>query len=859
LALGLFRLPAGRAASGSPALQDAVVALQHKDYKGAEQKLRTEVKLHPGDAETLSLLGVALGGQKRFAEANEAHKRAVAIAPGSPEVLDNYANNLLAMGDDKGAQEAFLKAVSLNPAEHNANLQLAQLALNRKDGRGALVYLDHLKNESDSAILRLVALDFAGDGTRAGALFERLAAATQTDGNLSAEDGWTLARAGQFDQAETFLAHALAADPANFQILFSLGVTASKAGHDERARNVLDTALRQQPKNVDALYALAFVYIKLKQQELAIPLLADAARLASQRPDVQKLLAIATGDIGAQEDSIAAWERYMRLAPGDDTARRERGFEKAQVGMFDEAISDLEWFVARHPDDEVGFYELGVAQGANDPTQGLSNLDRAIALKPDFVAARLARGKLLSLQGRPEAALPDLEFAVDQPSVQASERAAALDRLGQVYLTLDRLADAIPVLRKAAELAPDDSTTMLHLANALAEAGQTDESDALMARFRQMRPGGMAPPVRGLMDYLSLTPEKRHEDYRSRLSAIMRDHPDDKTAQLLYLKSLLGDNQMAKATADARSFAALRPGANWLADLGHALLEAKQYSAATEILEQATATDPSASLDPSLAASLNLDLAIAALHTPGSASATTATERLRQLDRVPESGRGDDYYLVRAQLLDAANKPDDAVTTMDQALHAAPKRPDLYWQAAVFLAGYHRAPEALALLDRAAQILPDEASIPIIRATVMELAGKSDDAQRLLNDIQRRWPEVSAVWVTRGMIQATHHHFDEARRALETAVALGARSPEVWCALADSTLRSVPVRIDAAEAAISEALKLAPDDPHARALAGRIAAQKSDPRPVTKPESAGAHDEDTVSMKLFLTRPPRDW
>ena len=214
---------------------------------------------------------------------------------------------------------------------------------------------------------------------------------------------------------------------------------------------------------------------------------------------------------------------------------------------------------------------------------------------------------------------------------------------------------------------------------------------------------------------------------------------------------------------------------------------------------------------------------------------------------------------MRAQLLDAANKPDDAVSAMDQALRAAPKRPDLYWQAAVFLAGYHRAPEALALLDRAAQLLPDEASIPIIKATVLELAGKSDDAQLLLSDVLRRWPEVPAVWVTRGMILATHQRFDEARRDLEMAVALGAHSPEVWYALADSTLCSVPVRIDAAEAAISQALKLAPDDPHARALAGRIAAEKTDPRPVTKPKAAEAHDEDTVSMKLFLTKPPRDW
>src|SRR5438046_717288 len=76
-----------------------------------------------------------------------------------------------------------------------------------------------------------------------------------------------------------------------------------------------------------------------------------------------------------------------------------------------------------------------------------------------------------------------------------------LDLLGQAYRALDRLADAIHVLRRAAELAPGESTIQLHLGNALAEAGQNAESEVLMDRYRQRRPT-QAP--RSLMNYLSL-------------------------------------------------------------------------------------------------------------------------------------------------------------------------------------------------------------------------------------------------------------------------------------------------------------------------------------------------------------------
>ncbi len=185
----------------------------------------------------------------------------------------------------------------------------------------------------------------------------------------------------------------------------------------------------------------------------------------------------------------------------------------------------------------------------DDPAKGTATLDRAIALKPDFVAARAARGILLYSQNKPEAAVLDLEFAVKQLPPDAPERASLLDRLGQTYIALNRLADAVADLRKAAQLAPDDATTQLHLANALAEAGQTQESDTLMERFRQMNPGGRTKKVQGVVDYLSMTPAERHELYRTRLEKTVQDHPDDSGSQLLYLKYLLSANEITAASA----------------------------------------------------------------------------------------------------------------------------------------------------------------------------------------------------------------------------------------------------------------------------------------------------------------------
>jgi tetratricopeptide (TPR) repeat protein len=495
----------------------------------------------------------------------------------------------------------------------------------------------------------------------------------------------------------------------------------------------------------------------------------------------------------------------------------------------------------------VAFYELGMSQSVDDLAAAVQSLDRAIALKPDFVAARAGRGMLLYSQNRPEAALPDLQFAIDKLPADAPGRATLLDRLGQTFVALDRLKEAIQPLRKAAELSPDDSTTQLHLANALAEAGQTEESDALMAHFRQMRPGARAPKVTGVVDYLSMTPETRRALYQARLEKAVHDHPEEVNSQLLYLKFLLMNGKMTEAGETARKLAALRPGAVALAEAGHALLLAGAYSDAKELLAQAASAD--------MSVGVTLDLAMASFHAAGAATAA-ADEGLRQLDRIPEAARTAGYYLARAQMLDATGRPVEGIAEMDRALAAAPRDPDLYWQAAVMMLRGDRANDALRLLDGAEKALPQEAEIPVIRAAMLELAGKTDDARHVLNEAQRRWPEVAAVWTAQGIILAAHGQADEARTALETAVTLGAHSPETFYALAESSLRSGPRNIAAAEAAILEASRLAPDDVRTKALSARIAERRKGIAPT---EGMAWREEALDPARLFEARPPREW
>jgi tetratricopeptide (TPR) repeat protein len=817
------------AADITPGMREAVTALQRGDFTSAETKLRAELKFRPNDGEALSLLGAALDNQKKFSEAEPLHRRAIAAAPPSARAFGNYGSHLQFTGNERGAREAFQKALAIDRTDRYANLQLAQFALAAKDSKGALVYLDQLpaaqQDDPDAAILRLTALDIGGESQKADEVFQRLSAATRSNAEWSGSLGWTLAQAGLYERAEAFLTQALTLQPANFRFLYDLGVVALYGGRYERARDVLEKAIRQQPENPDALYSLAFVYNALQQPEPALRLLAQAARLAPKRADVLRLIAVTTGELSADEDSAAAWDRYLELVPNDDIARRERGFARTHIREFESGIADLEWYIARHPEDPIGYYQLGLAQSNSDPTKGIESLNRALALKPGFTAARAARGALHYVQGNPEAAVPDLEAATaGEPS-----NGLILDRLGQAYRALDRLEDAIRALRRAADLAPGESTLVLHLASALAEAGKDAESEVLMGRYRQMRPP-QAP--KDLMRYLTLTPEQQRADYRARVEKAVQEHPEDAIAQVHYLKLSLEEGRMEEAAAAARAIAGLKTSAAVMADAGRALLEARQHAAAKGLLERAAAADPSAGLE--------LDLATAAFQTNG------AADGLRQLERVPASRRGAEYHLARAQMLNASGKAEDAIAETNRAIEASPKAPHLYWQAAILLYRNERGADALQLLSKAGQSMPQERQFPVIHAVLLELSGQTEEAMRELDTVQRRWPEYPASWVARGMIDAAHEHCLEASHSLSTAVSLGARSPEVLGHLADCILRSAPAPTEEAESAIQRALRLAPGDPWLQSLAAQI----------RKAEAAGTSPD---PRRLFQSRPPGEW
>lgn len=721
-------------AAQGDAISQAVAALQSGDLASAEQILSAELKQRPNNADALEVLGVVLDQEKKYTEAEAVYRRAIALSPHSPPILNNYGNHLVTTGKREEARAMFLKVLALNPQQVNACVQLSRIALQNKSAAEAAC-LDRLpasaQEAMDVSILRMQ-VDYAlGRNAAANQLLAQISRPADSDARLSFSLGVALSAVKQYDKAETFFARTVNLAPGNFEALYDLGLAASHAGHKQRARDILQQALEQQPDNVDVLYDLAAVTAELGQKPAALELLARAARLAPERADIERLVAYTSADLGYFGDAAQAWERYLKLVPGDAVARREHAFAETALGEDTKnGIADLEQYVRTHPTDPIGHYELGTAESPSDRDQALEQLDRAVALKPDLAAARVARGLLRYRQGNASAALVDFEAAAKREPTNP----IVLDRLGETYMAVGRSADAVEVLRKAAELAPRDSTVLLHLGRALTNLGQPDEAKAVFARYRELGPSKseLLHPA-GLVDFLSLSPDEQFARYRAGVERTVQKNPDNAEAQVRYLGLLLTDRNNEEAAAVARKILALKPSPALLAEAAGTLLAAEQYAFADEFLRQANELAPQSN-------ELQLDSAIAAFQV---ADARTGLEKI---DRIPPDERTGDYYLARMQMLEALGRDQEAESALKQALRAKPMHPELYRQIALLLIKKGRTPEARQLLDEGAGVLPNDPDIPLLRMLAASPGVNPQDSERLLNDLANRWPESYKIW-----------------------------------------------------------------------------------------------------------------
>jgi tetratricopeptide (TPR) repeat protein len=201
----------------------------------------------------------------------------------------------------------------------------------------------------------------------------------------------------------------------------------------------------------------------------------------------------------------------------------------------------------------------------------------------------------------------------------------------------------------------------------------------------------------------------------------------------------------------------------------------------------------------------------------------SAEAGLAELDKTPLEQRQGDYFLLRAQMLDAMGRTDEATDDLNRGFRANPTRADLYFQAALFLIKHSEYHEAIDILERARRIGPNESDLMLTEAIAYELLERSQQGQEIMTQIESRWPEWGAPYLIHGIMLESRMKSAEAEPLLETAIALGERDFRAYYYLALATIHVHPEDVASAQKAIDQALQLNPNDPYVQALGGKLA------------------------------------
>ena len=468
--------------SSDPRVADraARLAMFARRWAGAERAARRWIALDANAPDAHDILGRALLLQGEGEAASEAYVTLIELSSGEARgsAIRELAGTL--QGDDPERVMLVMEALAeAYPDESEAHLGIARLALATNDRGRALNAVDAaLESDASSVDAQLLRARILLASGRAEEAFERLEsvlAETPDDvrlrlgrAQLLAESGRTEAALAEFERL-----HETAPDDADVQL--TIGLLALDGGRIEPARRYLESLLATGEYADQANFYLARIEDGEENRRQAIAfyeavqpgqLYADArlraAELYALEGDLEQGRT-RLRDLAAEYPDPALQPRLL--------VTESRMLQRAERAV--EAVDVLSDGLERFPENADLLYARALAaDGAGDPDTLERDLERLIEMEPDNAHALNALGYHLADGNR---RLDEAETLLEKAVELEPDDAAILDSLGWLRYRQGRLDEAAELLTRALEALPDGEIAA-HLGEVLWMQGKRDEA-----------------------------------------------------------------------------------------------------------------------------------------------------------------------------------------------------------------------------------------------------------------------------------------------------------------------------------------------------------------------------------------------
>jgi putative PEP-CTERM system TPR-repeat lipoprotein len=241
------------------------------------------------------------------------------------------------------------------------------------------------------------------------------------------------------------------------------------------ARTTVQDGLKLAPKN----YAMLRALTQIEQRASGLPAALDLADKLEKDPANLPQARLLKGDVylaARQPDKAAdAFAAEFKAAPATDLVLRLAAVQES-LGRSDQAIQTLTDWIARNPDDTAAIEAVAydeLAAQKNDLAQ--AHLEALLATRPGNPMAMNNLAWIYGLKNDPRA-LPLARKAYALRPV-----AEIADTLGWLMVRDGESDSALPLLREASDVMPNNPAVQFHYALGLKQTGHRDEAVRLLS------------------------------------------------------------------------------------------------------------------------------------------------------------------------------------------------------------------------------------------------------------------------------------------------------------------------------------------------------------------------------------------
>ena len=325
--------------------------LNEQKIQEAQNSFLLATRVCPDLAEAHKFLGITYDQQQRFADAERASKKSIALDPKDAGTHNDLAVSYLRSGNADSAAKELESTLRLDPANVSANGNLAAYYLSQKKYQEAADRLlaAHAERSQDPLLLLELTEAYFGTGKHS----EAMATAAKLSqvagpsprmrfslGLVLAENeypsalnefsaipepardaavygnlGNVYAKLGRFPEAQDAFRKAIREDPSNPEPYLQMGLNSLKAGNLEEALDWLGPAHEKGSTRTDVTQALAEALIQAQQIDRARDLLTAAQAQTPRDPLTFQAVGDLHSSLNQDQRALQAYQQCLQIDP----------------------------------------------------------------------------------------------------------------------------------------------------------------------------------------------------------------------------------------------------------------------------------------------------------------------------------------------------------------------------------------------------------------------------------------------------------------------------------------------------------------------------------------------------------------